>query len=191
MATTQKINLNEILFEQEWTPGMENYSRHISRRRCLGLFSLFLIVHLLGVCLVVGGGIFQRFFIEMPALRVAGQPAEWGLIRQGVRTGVFFMAGSALLLVGGIGLTVLGRFGWFQLSWLGVKQMIMAAIVVAEAAYLGPLGGRLQKELAEFEDKAPAVPDELRQRFRQLVRGHDLLHVAGLVNIVFAVWRPF
>jgi hypothetical protein len=101
------------------------------------------------------------------------------------------MAGSALLLVGGIGMTVLGRLGWFQLSWLGVKQMVMAAIVITEAVYLGPLGGRLQKELTELEDKTPSVPDDLRKRFRQLVRGHDLLHIAGLVNVVLAVWRPF
>lgn len=151
---------------------------------------VFLTLHLLGVALWLGGAIYERLFVYAGVTKNQGTPLELLYTKILLRTQPFFLLSVLLLLIGGIGMTIFYRLGWFPLSWLGLKQSIAVAMLVIFAAVVGPTMKKTEQQVHTLGDKAATATAEIRRNVRKFQLALDVVHVGLVLNFLLGVWKP-
>lgn len=153
-------------------------------------YGIFLLAHLLCVALWLGGAVYERFFIVGNIAKLRGTGQELSLVRLMLSSEPFFMTATLVLLGSGIGMTLLSGAGFFQPTWLGVKQTVMVLGFIGFGAYIAP---RMKSIRREIEGKTELTTEQSEQLYRKIMRmtyGFDLVHLAVVFNVILAVWRP-
>ena len=148
-----------------------------------------LFFHLLGAFLFIAGVIVAGIVFE--AARRRRRPSEIALLLGLARIGVLLVAlGAVIVLVFGLWLVQLGRFGY------GAGWVVTALALFVVVILLGGLGGqspkRARKLAVQLAKEADAESDELRSLLDDpLARTVNYLSAALLVAIVaLMVFRP-
>ncbi|HAL28473.1 MAG TPA: hypothetical protein DCP25_17310 [Chloroflexi bacterium] len=148
-----------------------------------------LFFHLLGAFLFIAGVIVAGVVFE--AARRRRRPSEIALLLGLARIGVLLVAlGAVIVLVFGLWLVQLGRFGY------GAGWVVTALALFVVVILLGGLGGqspkRARKLAVQLAKEADAESDELRSLLDDpLARTVNYLSAALLVAIVaLMVFRP-
>jgi uncharacterized membrane protein len=148
-----------------------------------------LFFHLLGAFLFIAGVIVAGIVFE--AARRRRRPSEIALLLGLARIGVLLVAlGAVIVLVFGLWLVQLGRFGY------GAGWVVTALALFVVVILLGGLGGqspkRARKLAVQLAKEADAESDELRALLDDpLARTVNYLSAALLVAIVaLMVFRP-
>jgi uncharacterized membrane protein len=148
-----------------------------------------LFFHLLGAFLFIAGVIVAGVVFE--AARRRRRPSEIALLLGLARIGVLLVAlGTVIVLVFGLWLVQLGRFGY------GAGWVVTALALFVVVILLGGLGGqspkRARKLAVQLAKEADAESDELRSLLDDpLARTVNYLSAALLVAIVaLMVFRP-
>jgi uncharacterized membrane protein len=148
-----------------------------------------LFFHLLGAFLFIAGVIVAGVVFE--AARRRRRPSEIALLLGLARIGVLLVAlGAVIVLVFGLWLVQLGRFGY------GAGWVVTALALFVVVILLGGLGGqspkRARKLAVQLAKEADAESDELRSLLDDpLTRTVNYLSAALLVAIVaLMVFRP-
>lgn len=154
------------------------------------VFKTARFLHLLGLAMFLGS-IFA--FVVIGAIPVP--PADVETVyhyRRAIRvvTWVLTVPGMWLMAVTGIVMTVVGRYGFFRVRWLTLKQLAMLVILANGTFVLVPY----VEELFVLATQALAQ-GKLPEGFAALSTHED---IAGTVNLLLilgalalAVWRPF
>lgn len=147
-----------------------------------------LTVHILGVIVWLGFG-FYELLLSREIVKARGTSLEIPLIRIHGRYGG--LVALATLVVAGMGILMSLLLGWgfFQHLWLGIKQAIMLAILI-DMALLVPTFQRAYQQIAALDESGGAGLEQVRITLAQIHRHVVPMRVAGVVAVVFAVWRP-
>jgi len=152
---------------------------------------LFLTLHLLGVALWLGGAIYERLFVFAGVTKHEGTPLELLYTKILLRTQAFFLLSVLLLLVGGVGMTIFYRLGFFPASWLGIKQGVVVVMLVIFAGVIGPTMKKTEQQVHTLGDKAATVTTEIRRNVHKFQLALDIVHVGLVFNFLLGIWQPF
>lgn len=109
-----------------------------------------LTFRIFGVIVWLGFGIYE-LFLTHEIRKAKNTPIEVALIRiYGRYAGLVALATIVVAIVGGLMASLLG-WGYFKHFWLGIKQMIMLAILL-DIAYMIPTFIRTTKAINELPD---------------------------------------
>jgi hypothetical protein len=152
------------------------------------LRNTLLSIHVLAVIVWLGFGFYELLLTheirrardsieEIPLIRIYGRYA--GIVA--IATLVTAAAGAAM--------SVWLGWGFFSVLWLGIKQGIMAAIILG-MALLTPLFLKTFAAIAALSEKNPATVQTARQLMAQVERYVVLMRIGGIIAVVLAVWKP-
>jgi hypothetical protein len=150
--------------------------------------TILLSIHLVAVIVWLGAGL-HDLFLTREIRRARGLPQEIPLLKlYGRHAG---LAPAAVLVVAAAGLAMSLFLGWgfFTMLWLGIKQAIMASIVVG-MALLTPQFAQAAVSIAALADGDSTGLEEIRGVVARIERYSNLMRLGGLLAVVLAVWRP-
>ena len=152
------------------------------------LRNTLLSIHILAVVVWLGFGLYE-LLLTREIRHARGLPEEIPLIRiYGRYAGVVAIA-TLLVAAAGIAMSVLLGWGFFSVLWLGIKQIIMAAIIVG-MILLSPLFMRTYAAIAKISGSESPELQAARELIGRVERYVILMRLGGVVAIVLAVWRP-
>jgi uncharacterized membrane protein len=155
------------------------------------VFTLLLIIHLIGVCGWLGGAVYERLFIVGGIRRAKGTDQEAHLVELMLSTVPFFLTSVLLILITGISMAVLADYRFFGWDWLGLKQYVMVAILLGFVSYIGPTMGKIGKQVKSRLAEGKQVTDETRDLIRRVTILLDVVHLGVLLNLVLGVAKFF
>ncbi len=151
------------------------------------LRNTLLTFHILFVVVWLGGGLYD-VFLAHEAKKARGTDLEVPVLRMKMYYGRVVALATVLVALTGVAMSSLIGWGYFTALWLGVKQAIMAAVVLGMIGIV-PIIIRLNREL----EKLPPGPGVASQRVRKLSGRADLcfnpMRVGARVALTVAVWR--
>ena len=152
------------------------------------LRNVLLSIHIIGVIIWLGFGLYE-LLLTREIRRARGMPEEVALIKiYGRYAGIVAIA-TLVAAAAGASMSQFLSWGFFSVLWLGLKQGIMAAILLGMIV-LTPLFLRTFAAIAEVSDSAsPALPTA-RELIGRVEKYVVLMRFGGLVAVVLAVWRP-
>jgi uncharacterized membrane protein len=156
----------------------------------MNLFNILLTVHLFAVAFWIGGAIYERIFLAGNIIRNRGTGQEISLLRIMLSTEFIFLGATLLVLLTGIGMSIVSGAGFFHLSWLGLKQAIMIMIIIGFMYFIGPRMKKLKDLVKKADMVNGIISDEDYKRLHQMLTGFDVVHAAVLVNFILAIWKP-
>lgn len=149
---------------------------------------LLLFLHFVGFTITIGGALYDRFYVVRNIRSARGSALEKDLIRIYLSTSPLFAVGVALILVSGVGLTLLHRQGFFTLSALGLKQFLFLAVGLVFPVYIIPIMLKLNRLLDTLPDEGSGVTMQCRSLLERLYFVLDTVTVTNLVILAIAVW---
>lgn len=150
--------------------------------------SILLSIHLLAVVVWIGFGLYELLLIR-EIRHARGLPEEIPLIRiYGRYAGIVAIA-TLVVAAAGVAMSALLGWGFFAVLWLGIKQAIMAAIVIAMIALI-PLFRQTYAAIASISGPDSAELLNARALINRVERYVVLMRLGGVVAILLAIWRP-
>lgn len=152
------------------------------------LRNILLSIHILAVVVWLGFGLYELLLTR--EIRLArGLPEEIPLIRiYGRYAGVVAIA-TLVVAAAGVAMSTLLGWGFFSVLWLGIKQGIMAAIIIGMIV-LTPLFIRTYSAISRISGPHSEELQSARTLIGRIERYVILMRLGGVVAIVLAVWRP-
>jgi uncharacterized membrane protein len=152
------------------------------------LRSTLLSIHILAVVVWLGCGLYELFLVreirrarssaeEIPLLRIYGRYAGIVAIATLVTAGA------------GVFMSIMLGWGFFTVLWLGIKQGIMAAIILAMLV-LAPLFLKTYAAISAVSNSDPRSLQVARNLVSRVERYVVLMRLGGVVSVLLAVWRP-
>jgi uncharacterized membrane protein len=152
------------------------------------LRTALLSTHILAVIVWLGFGLYELLLVR-EIRRARGSPEEVALIRiYGRYAGVVAVA-TLVVAAAGVAMALTLGWGFFTVLWLGLKQAIMAAIVLGMIV-LTPLFMRTYAAIAALSDGNAASLAAARDAMGRVEKYVILMRLGGAVAVVLAVWRP-
>lgn len=152
------------------------------------LLDSLLTVHIFSVIVWIGFGLYE-LLLSREIHKARGTSTEIELIRINGRYGGIVAIATLFVAISGILMASLFGWGFFQQTWLGIKQGIMLAILL-DMAWLTPTFRRAYREIRALSDvRGP----ELEQCRATLARIHPhvvLMRLGAIVAVGLAIWRP-
>ena len=155
------------------------------------MFTFILVLHLIAVCCWLGGALYERCFIVAGFRKEEGSELEAPMLKLLLGSVPFFFTSVMTVLITGITMTIMGRYGFLQWSWIGLKQYIMLGIIVLLASNIAPKMARLGKQLKENMERGEGVEDIMRAQTNRLIVYLDIMHLGVLVNLVLGITKFF
>jgi hypothetical protein len=147
-----------------------------------------LTIHILGVIAWLGRGAYE-LLLSHEVRRARGTIMEIPLIRvYGRYAGLVVVATLVVACAGGAMASFLG-WGFFTSLWLGIKQAIMLAILLAMAIML-PVFIRTANAIKALPDSMGPQLDSVRTLLERVDRHVIAMRFGALVAVVLAVWGP-
>lgn len=151
---------------------------------------LLLFLHCVGFAITIGAALYDRCYIVRNIRRARGSPLEAHLISIYLSTGPLFSAGVALILVSGVGLTLLHGDGFFQRSAVGLKQALFLAIGLAFPLYILPIMSKIHRLLNATSDFSMGVSEQCHFLLKKLYVALDAVTMTNIVILAIAIWKP-
>lgn len=152
------------------------------------LRTALLSTHILAVIVWLGFGLYELLLIR-EIRRARGLPEEIALIRiYGRYAGVVAIA-TLVVAAAGVAMALMLGWGFFTVLWLGLKQGIMAAIILGMIV-LTPLFMRTYAAIGAISEGNAASLAAARDVIDRVERYVVLMRLGGAVAVVLAVWRP-
>jgi len=152
------------------------------------LRTALLSTHILAVFVWLGFGLYEVLLIR-EIRRARGAPEEIALIRiYGRYAGVVAIA-TLVVAAAGVAMALTLGWGFFNVLWLGLKQGIMAAIILGMIV-LTPLFMRTYAAIGAISEGNTASLAAARDIIGRVERYVVLMRLGGVVAVVLAVWRP-
>lgn len=151
---------------------------------------LLLFLHFIGFTITIGGALYDRCYVVRNIRSAKGSALERGLIQIYLSTSPLFGVGVALILLSGIGLTLMQGQGFFTLSALGLKQYLFLAVGLVFPLYIIPIMLKLNRLLNILPDESNGVTTQCRSLLERLYFALDVVTVTNLVILAIAVWQP-
>lgn len=148
------------------------------------LRSVLLSIHLLAVIVWLGFGFYEVLVLREIG-RARSRPEEAALIRLYGRYAGIVAVATLVVAAAGVAMMLAFDWGFFRVRWLGLKQAIMAAIILAIIA-LTPLFVRTYAAIGALREDDAATLAGAREAIARVERQVILMRVGG----VLAVWRP-
>ncbi len=155
------------------------------------MFNLLLILHITAVCCWLGGAMYERYYIVGGIRKAKDRESETSFLKILLSTAPFFLTAVITVLITGIIMTIIGNYGFFQWSWIGLKQYIMVAILLVFIFYVAPQMGLLGKQLQVQMEQKDGINDEMRSSINRIVLLFDIMHLGVLVNVILGVTKFF
>lgn len=154
------------------------------------MYTTLLTIHLICVAMWLGGAIYERVFLVGNIRRQRGTGMELGLIRMMLSTELYFMVITICLLATGITMSILSGAGFFHMSWLGFKQMVMVVGLLGFLTYVAPRMRAVKKEVEQSIELGTERRELVRAKVGEMTRGFDIIHLGVVLNLILAVWKP-
>lgn len=151
---------------------------------------LLLFLHCVGFAITIGAALYDRCYIVRNLHRAKGSPLEAYLLSIYLSTGPLFSVGVALILVSGVGLTLLHGDGFFQRSAVGLKQALFLVIGLAFPLYILPIMAKIYRLLNTTSDFSTGVPEQCRFLLKRLSVALDAVTLTNIVILAIAIWKP-
>ena len=152
------------------------------------LRTALLSTHILAVIVWLGFGFYELLLIR-EIRRARGSREEIALIRiYGRYAGIVAIA-TLVVAASGVAMAVTLGWGFFNVLWLGLKQAMMAAIIVGMTV-LTPLFLRTYAAIGAVSEGNVASLATARDIIGRVERYVILMRLGGVVAVVLAVWRP-
>ncbi len=152
------------------------------------LRSILLSIHLLAVVVWIGFGLYELLLIR-EIRHARGLPEEIPLIRIYGRYAGLVAIATLVVAAAGVAMSALLGWGFFSVLWLGIKQAIMAIILIGMIALI-PLFRRTYAAIAGLSGSDSAALPTVRALIERVERYVILMRFGGVVAIVLAIWRP-
>ncbi|MGQ9873045.1 hypothetical protein [Leptodesmis sp.] len=118
----------------------------------------YLFLHCLGFSILIGAALYDRCYIVRNIRQARGSVLEQQLI-QILSTSPLYGVGVALVLLSGIGLSILDGSGFFRWSAVGLKQYLFLAIGLSFPVYIIPLMAKINRLLKTPSDFSTGVSE--------------------------------
>jgi len=152
------------------------------------LRTVLLSTHLLAVIVWLGFGLYELLLLR-EIRKARGAPEEAALLRiYGRYAGVVAIA-TLVVAAAGVAMALMLGWGFFGALWLGLKQAIMAAIILGMIV-LTPLFIRTYAAIGAISEGDGASLATARDLIGRVERYVVLMRLGGVVAVVLAVWRP-
>lgn len=152
--------------------------------------NVLLFLHFIGFAITIGAALYDRFYIVRNIRLARNSTLERHLIRIYLSTAPLFGVGVALILLSGIGLTLMHKAGFFQLSAVGLKQFLFVAIGLVFPVYIIPVMMKIHRLLDITPDEHSGVSNQCRDLLKRLSLVLDAIMVTNIVILAIAVWKP-
>jgi hypothetical protein len=152
------------------------------------LRNTLLSIHILAVIVWLGFG-FYELLLTREIRRARDSTEEVPLIRiYGRYAGI--VAVATLVTAGaGVAMAIWLGWGFFSVLWLGVKQAIMAAIILG-MVLLTPLFIKTFAAIGAVSEKNPTSIQIARDLMARVERYVVLMRIGGVIAVLLAVWKP-
>lgn len=153
-----------------------------------------LTLHIASVAIWLGGAGYEILVVRRMR-QARGTMIERDLIDIYMAYGPILGVATIVTALSGVLLSLSSDFGFFQHTWLGLKQAAMVGILIALGLALPPLV-RIHKNLRAEDDGSHGTQDTLEtlEGFRNAMdRAEPVFQSVRLVAIVslfLAVWKP-
>jgi hypothetical protein len=87
-------------------------------------------------------------------------------------------------------MSIMSGYGFFHMTWIGFKQMIMVIVLLIGLALLALKMKKFIICIQDVLDGKRAMNDQDRGKLRVLHIWTDILHLGVFVNVILAVWKP-
>ena len=152
------------------------------------LRNTLLSIHILAVVVWLGCGLYE-LLLTREIRRAQGTAAEIPLLRiYGRYAGIVAIA-TLVTAAAGVCMSVMLGWGFFSVLWLGIKQAIMAAIILAMIC-LTPLFLRTYAAISAVSDFDSTSLLTARDLIGRVERCVVFMRLGGVVSVLLAVWRP-
>lgn len=155
------------------------------------MFKVLLLIHVISVMVWFGGAFYERFYILPKLKKAKGTELEMEYAKMILATENMFKIATVGVLLTGILMTIAAGYGFFELSWLGVKQMIASVMLLFFIIYIVPRINKYKVAMKPSNKKSELLSPEGRSYLFKFYTGLDVIHVGVLVNVVLALWKPF
>ena len=125
-----------------------------------------LTVHLLGVVVWLGCGLYE-LFLSRELKHSRGTAKEVELSRLYVKYSAPVPVATILVAVTGVWMSIALGYGFFESFWLGSKQWLMLLVLVVFFSLM-PTFIRLQKDVQGLPTSTTTLPESISDRFRQV-----------------------
>ncbi len=147
-----------------------------------------LTIHVLAIIVWIGFGFFELWLGRI-FMKGDGGAAEAPLIRLVYRADLIVFIATLTAFASGTAMALLLDWGFFQNTWLGIKQAIMFA-VLAIVLFILPPALKLGALIAALpEGPGPATP-EIKAQYARLEPWYVAMRIAAVAAVVLAIWRP-
>ncbi len=152
------------------------------------LRTVLLSIHIFAVIVWLGFGLYELLLLREIG-RARGRPEEAALMRfYGRYAGIVALA-TLIVAAAGVAMTVTLGWGFFTVLWLGIKQAIMAAIILGMVV-LTPLFMRTFAAIAAISEGNSATLETARDVIKRVEGYVILMRLGGAIAVILAVWRP-
>lgn len=149
---------------------------------------VLLTIHIFGVIVWLGFGFFElwigRIVMSDPTAASAAP-----MMRLAYRADIFVFLATLVVFAAGITQTLLFGWGWFATLWLGVKQGLMIAILVAVAIIFSK-ATRMGALIGDLPDGDGPITPEIVKAYGGLEPWYWGMRLAGAFAVIFAVAKP-
>ena len=152
------------------------------------LRNTLLSIHILAVIVWLGFGLYE-ILLTREIRHARGLPEEIPLIRIYGRYAGLVAIATLIVAAAGVAMSVLFGWGFFSVLWLGIKQGIMAAIIISMIV-LTPLFIRTYAAIARISGPESAELQTARALMGRVERYVILMRLGGVAAVVLAIWRP-
>lgn len=147
-----------------------------------------LTMHIFGVIVWLGCGLYE-FFLAHEIKKARGTSFEIPLIQLYGKYAPVVAVATLIVAIIGVLMSVLLGWGFFQQLWLGLKQGIMALIIL-DMLLMTPTFIRGSKEIADLSNNTGPELERYRVTFAKIERHVILMRAGAVVAVILAVWRP-
>lgn len=133
---------------------------------------------------------YDRFYVVRNIRRARGTGLERDLVQIYLSTSPLYGVGVVLVLLSGIGLSILAGEGFFRWSAVGLKQYLFSAIGLSFPLYIIPLMGKINRLLKVQGDFSTGVSEPCRTLLERLYLALDAVTIANLLILAIALWKP-
>jgi uncharacterized membrane protein len=155
------------------------------------MFKILLVIHVLSVIVWFGGSIYERLYIIPSLKKSKGTKLEVEFAKMILATEHMFKLSTIGVLLTGILMTVVAGYGFFDWSWLGVKQMLAVVMLVFFGGYVVPRMTKFKSRIKPALEEGLLLTESIRTNLFKFYHGLDIIHIGVFVNTVLALWKPF
>jgi uncharacterized membrane protein len=149
----------------------------------------YLFLHCLGFSILIGAALYDRFYIVRNIRRARGSMLERDLIQIYLSTSPLYGVGVTLVLLSGIGLSILDGSGFFRWSAVGLKQYLFLAIGLSFPVYIIPLMAKINRLLKTQSDFSTGVSEPCRVLLERLYFVLDGVTIGNVLILAIALWK--